>query len=63
MDQEWFRNTMQQTAEQILKDDFQYYDSVETYFVNFLRDTPEPTGFEPDDFVLESPKIYEEIPK
>ena len=31
----------------------------EPYFVDFLRDPPEPTGEEADDAVLEAPKIYE----
>lgn len=47
----------------MLGSDFNYYVSTETYFVNFLREPPEPTGDEPDDFVLEAPKIYEEIPR
>lgn len=46
-----------------LGDDSSYFDSKETYFVDFLRDIPDPTGDEPDDFVLEAPKIYEEIPR
>lgn len=47
----------------MLGPDFQYYSPVETYFVDFLREPPEPTGDEPEDFVLEAPKIYEEIPR
>lgn len=46
-----------------LGDDSSHFDSKETYFVDFLRDIPDPTGDEPDDFVLEAPKIYEEIPR
>ncbi|XP_061847250.1 dynein axonemal heavy chain 8 isoform X2 [Colius striatus] len=34
----------------------------EPYFVDFLRDAPEPTGDEPEDFVFQAPKIYEEVP-
>ncbi|XP_072356695.1 dynein axonemal heavy chain 8-like [Scyliorhinus torazame] len=34
----------------------------EPYFVDFLRDLPEPTGDEPEDFVFVVPKIYEMIP-
>ncbi|OXB65796.1 hypothetical protein ASZ78_008863, partial [Callipepla squamata] len=34
----------------------------EPYFVDFLRDIPESTGDEPEDFVFEAPKIYEQIP-
>ena len=33
----------------------------EPYFVDFLRDAPEPTGDEPDDFEIEAPKIYETV--
>ncbi|RLU26152.1 hypothetical protein DMN91_002318 [Ooceraea biroi] len=61
-DKEWFQNTLRRTAEKILGPDFQHYSPIETYFVNFLREPPEPTGDEPEDFVLEAPKIYEEIP-
>ena len=35
----------------------------EPYFVDFLRDPPEPTGEEADDAVLEAPKIYELVNK
>ncbi|XP_014253708.1 dynein heavy chain 8, axonemal isoform X2 [Cimex lectularius] len=38
------------------------FDSTETYFVDFLRDMPEPTGDEPSDEPLTTPKIYEEVP-
>ncbi|OXU30794.1 hypothetical protein TSAR_013179 [Trichomalopsis sarcophagae] len=61
-DKEWFDNMLSQTAEQLLGPDYQHYDQTETYFVNFLREPPEPTGDEPEDFVIEAPKIYEEIP-
>lgn len=33
----------------------------EPYFVDFLRDAPEPTGNESDDSILEAPKIYEMV--
>ncbi|XP_018400014.1 PREDICTED: dynein heavy chain 8, axonemal [Cyphomyrmex costatus] len=61
-DKEWFQNTLRRTVEKMLGPDFQYYSPVETYFVDFLREPPEPTGEEPEDFVLEAPKIYEKIP-
>lgn len=47
----------------MLGPDFIFYEPVETYFVNFLREPPEPTGDEPEDFVFEAPKIYEEMPR
>ncbi|NXK51034.1 DYH8 protein, partial [Chauna torquata] len=34
----------------------------EPYFVDFLREIPEPTGDEPEDLVFEAPKVYEKIP-
>ena len=33
----------------------------EPYFVDFLRDAPEPTGEEDEDADFEAPKIYEEV--
>ena len=35
----------------------------EPYFVDFLRDAPEPTGDEPEDADLDAPKIYEQVRK
>ena len=62
-DKEWFYNVLTQTAKNMLGTDFRQYEPNETFFVNFLREPPEPTGDEPDDFVFEAPKTYEEIPK
>ena len=33
----------------------------EPYFVDFLREAPEPTGEEPEDADLEAPKVYEQV--
>ena len=33
----------------------------EPYFVDFMRDPPEPTGDEPEDADLEAPKVYEQV--
>ena len=33
----------------------------EPYFVDFMRDAPEPTGDEPDDADLDAPKVYEQV--
>ncbi|XP_011309278.1 dynein heavy chain 5, axonemal-like, partial [Fopius arisanus] len=60
-DTEWFKNSLKSTIKIVLADESKYYDGVETYFANFLRDAPEPTGLEPEDFVIEEPKIYEPI--
>ena len=32
------------------------------FFVDFMRDAPEPTGEEPEDADLEAPKVYEMVP-
>ncbi|XP_014211974.1 dynein heavy chain 5, axonemal-like [Copidosoma floridanum] len=61
-DKNWFTKMLRDTAQELLGKDFKYYDPAETYFVNFLREPPEPTGDEPEDFVLEAPKTYEKMP-
>jgi len=33
----------------------------DTFFADFMREPPEPTGEEPDDAVFEAPKIYEQV--
>ena len=33
----------------------------EPYFVDFMRDAPEPTGEEGDDADLDAPKVYEAV--
>ena len=33
----------------------------EPFFVDFLREAPEPTGEEPEDADLEAPKVYEQV--
>ena len=35
----------------------------ESYFVDFLRDIPEPTGQEADNVEMEAPKVYEQVSK
>uniref|UniRef100_A0AAG5D7L6 AAA+ ATPase domain-containing protein n=1 Tax=Anopheles atroparvus TaxID=41427 RepID=A0AAG5D7L6_ANOAO len=62
-DRAWFVTQMRSTAEQELEGNFgAHYQEEETFFVDFLRDAPEPTGEEGDDCSLEPPKLYEEIP-
>lgn len=34
----------------------------EVYWVDYLREPPEATGDEPEDFCFDAPKVYEEIP-
>lgn len=62
-DRIWFTKKMRELSEELLdEDDMQYYEEDDTYFVDFLRDAPDPTGEEAEDVSLEPPKLYEEIP-
>ncbi|XP_072395911.1 dynein axonemal heavy chain 8 [Diabrotica undecimpunctata] len=61
-DREWFTKALKSQAEQELGDDFEYYPEDETFWVDFLREPPEATGDEPEDFCFDAPKIYEEVP-
>ncbi|CAH8622829.1 unnamed protein product [Heterobilharzia americana] len=61
-DLQWFNTTMKRLVREELGAD--YMNMIENdppYFVNFLRDPPEPTGDESDDYVVEVPRIYEPI--
>ncbi|XP_063956179.1 dynein axonemal heavy chain 8-like [Lytechinus pictus] len=61
-DKDWFENaTSKVLLDQLGKS---YVDQLanEPYFVDFLREPPEPTGEEPDDANLEAPKITELVP-
>ncbi|KAF5397071.1 hypothetical protein PHET_10045, partial [Paragonimus heterotremus] len=72
-DQKWFNTTLERIANDELGELCSAsMDKKEPYFINFLsrmlshpllfsRDPPEPTGDEPDDYVIEAPRIYEPI--
>lgn len=63
-DKDWFYENIIKCFHELVPNEFhKHFDPVDTYFVDFLRDAPEPTGEEPDDFVFEAPKVYEEIPR
>ncbi|XP_033641432.1 dynein heavy chain 8, axonemal-like [Asterias rubens] len=61
-DKQWFELAIRRVAKEQLDESVAKLIPDEPYFVDFLRDPPEPTGDEPDDAVLEAPKIYELIP-
>ncbi|NWX18802.1 DYH8 protein, partial [Aegotheles bennettii] len=61
-DTAWFDKTITKAIEEYVDKGLTEVLQAEPYFVDFLRDIPEPTGDEPEDFVFEAPKIYEEIP-
>ncbi|XP_036073448.1 dynein heavy chain 8, axonemal isoform X1 [Rousettus aegyptiacus] len=61
-DEHWFNVHLLRAIEESTGSDMTSYIFPEPYFVDFLREMPEPTGDEPEDTVFEIPKIYELIP-
>jgi len=47
----------------MLGDDFRFYPEEHSYFVDFMREAPEPTGDEEADADLSVPKVYEIVPR
>lgn len=62
-DKEWFLENLTKLAMEELSYFNTFYTDEEVYFVDFMRDCPEATGEEPEGFVFEAPKIYEEMDK
>lgn len=60
-DTAWFDKNIAKAIEEYVDTDLTEVLQAEPYFVDFLREMPEPTGDEPEDFVFEAPKIYEEV--
>lgn len=60
-DKQWFDQKMGQTVKEDFTQLHSHYDPVETYFVDFLREVPEPADGD-EEVILVAPKIYEEIP-
>ncbi|XP_053918562.1 dynein axonemal heavy chain 8 isoform X2 [Cuculus canorus] len=61
-DTTWFDKTLIKVIEEYVDKDSTEVLQAEPYFVDFLREMPEPDDDTPEDFVFEQPKIYEEIP-
>ncbi|NWV69074.1 DYH8 protein, partial [Malurus elegans] len=61
-DSAWFEVTIDKTIEEYVDADLSEVLQAEPYFVDFLREEPEPTGEEAEDMDLEAPKVYEEVP-
>ncbi|KAJ7340954.1 hypothetical protein JRQ81_004241, partial [Phrynocephalus forsythii] len=61
-DENWFNNSFARVVDEHIDPTLVSEIQAEPYFVDFLREMPEPTGEEPEDFVFEAPKIYELIP-
>ena len=62
-DRDWFINKIDTLASETLSNEhFQHYSTEENFFVDFLRDAPEPSGEEGEEIITEAPKLYEEVP-
>lgn len=61
-DRDWFINNLLREARLQLKDNVDDIQDEETFWVDFLREPPDVTGDEPEDFDYNAPKIYEEVP-
>ncbi|XP_047590735.1 dynein axonemal heavy chain 8 isoform X1 [Lutra lutra] len=61
-DEQWFNIHLIRAVEENINPDVTSYILPEPYFVDFLREMPEPTGDEPEDTIFEVPKIYELVP-
>uniref|UniRef100_H2XPC8 AAA+ ATPase domain-containing protein n=1 Tax=Ciona intestinalis TaxID=7719 RepID=H2XPC8_CIOIN len=61
-DKDWFNETLIKMLNEELGEEVASLMPEEPLFVDFLREAPELTGDEPDDFEPEAPKIYELLP-
>uniref|UniRef100_A0A665W659 Dynein, axonemal, heavy chain 5 like n=1 Tax=Echeneis naucrates TaxID=173247 RepID=A0A665W659_ECHNA len=61
-DREWFEKSVSRVIQEHVDPGFLSELHPEPYFVDFLRDAPEPTGEEDDDACFDAPKIYELVP-
>ncbi|KAM9349881.1 dynein axonemal heavy chain 8-like [Symphorus nematophorus] len=61
-DREWFEKALCCVIQEHVDPNLVPELHPEPYFVDFLRDAPEPTGEEDDDACFDAPKIYELVP-
>ncbi|XP_023932850.1 dynein heavy chain 8, axonemal [Lingula anatina] len=61
-DKKWFEEAVIRVAKEHVGEEYAEMVKETHYFVDFLRDAPEPTGEEPEDAEIETPKLYEPIP-
>ncbi|KAM5298595.1 dynein axonemal heavy chain 8-like [Ctenodactylus gundi] len=61
-DKQWFNTQLIRAVEENISSKAASCILPEPYFVDFLREMPEPTGDEPEDSVFEVPKVYELVP-
>ena len=56
-DKTWFESTLTNVLKQQVGEEIVSLVPAEPYFVDFLRDAPEPTGEEVDDSDFDAPKV------
>ncbi|XP_075316795.1 dynein axonemal heavy chain 8-like [Odontesthes bonariensis] len=61
-DRDWFEKAVCRVIQEHVDPNLVQELHSEPYFVDFLRDAPEPTGEEDDDACFDAPKIYELVP-
>ncbi|KAM6989324.1 dynein axonemal heavy chain 8-like [Tautogolabrus adspersus] len=61
-DREWFEKAINSVIQERVDTSLVQEVHPEPFFVDFLRDAPEPTGEEEDDACFDAPKIYEIVP-
>ncbi|CAJ1072667.1 dynein axonemal heavy chain 8-like isoform X3 [Xyrichtys novacula] len=61
-DREWFETAMTRLVKEHVDSSLVQKLHPEPYFVDFMRDAPEPTGEEDDDACFDAPKVYEMVP-
>ncbi|XP_039872861.1 dynein heavy chain 8, axonemal-like isoform X1 [Simochromis diagramma] len=61
-DREWFEKGVSRVIQEHVDPSLVPKLHPEPYFVDFLRDAPEPTGEEGEDACFDAPKIYELVP-
>ena len=60
-DKKWFETAVTNVCKNHIGEDLLSQLPEEPFFVDFLREAPEPTGEEGEDADLDAPKIYEEV--
>jgi len=61
-DKNWFEMAINRAVSECVDANVVHaVNGTEPYFVDFMRDPPEPSGEEADDTDIEAPKIYEEV--
>ncbi|XP_026153434.1 dynein heavy chain 8, axonemal-like [Mastacembelus armatus] len=61
-DRDWFEKAVSRVIQEHVDPNLAPKLHPDPYFVDFLRDAPEPTGEEENDSCLDAPKVYELVP-